>query len=129
MNQFPSTKSITSQVASAEILDHSFPSSHTSHMNTPCSYPSPNSYDLRLQAIVVKNDPYTIFVYQPPTTGNGTISSMSLSTTFLINDEPCFPWKVTGVDYKETDAQFMVYVAQGIWFDGYVKVKIPRVWA
>jgi hypothetical protein len=86
------------------------------------------SYDFHLHAVIVDENPYKIFVYMQPTAGDGKASYMSLSKIFILNDEPCFRWKIIGMDYCKTDEHYIVGTAQGIGFDTIIKVVIPCEW-
>ena len=129
---FPSSaESTTSQTSSSpKVANCPFPPKHNTlpHANSPCSNPSPLSYDFRLHTVTVSENPYKIFIYEQPTAEDERLSYMSLSKVFILNDEFCFRWKTIGVDYGETDGNYVVYTAQGMGFDTSIKVMVPRRW-
>jgi hypothetical protein len=93
-----------------------------------CSNPSPLSYDFHLHAVIVDENPYKIFVYMQPTAGDGKASCMSLSKVFILNDEPCFRWRIIGMACSKADGRYFVCTAQGVGFDRSITVVVPCEW-
>jgi hypothetical protein len=73
-------------------------------------------------------NPCRVLVYKQPTTNDGKVAYVMLSKTFILDEEPCFQWKLVGINYHETDAWHVVYIARGVGFDGCIDVVVPRRW-
>lgn len=113
---------------SNQLTDQLFVHPHDTLLDSgsKCSTPSPLSYDFHLRAVKVSENKFLIC--QQPTTKDGRVAYMMLSKTFILNDKHCLQWKIEGVNYYETNALHIVYVAQGIGFDGRIEVAVPREW-
>ena len=103
------------------------PEHHTpSGVDSECSDHPAHPYDFRLHAVTVNPD--KVLVCERPTTRNGEVSYITISKTFVLDGQPCFWWKVVGVNYRETDAEYIVYIAERIGLGTKIEVVLPRKW-
>jgi hypothetical protein len=84
---------------------------------------------LHLRASMIDERCLKILIYKQPTMGNGRDSQVSLSEMFVLNDEHHYTWTITGIDYSQTDAHYVTYIACGTNCHGNVSVVVPRKWS
>ena len=70
--------------------------------------------NFHLWAVMLDENHHRILVYQEPTTMLGNPTPVSLSQTFVLNNNHRYIWKIVGVKHCDIDEHYITYVAHGV---------------
>jgi hypothetical protein len=95
--------------------------------NPDCEQSSDSHYP-RIWAIMINERHHDILVYQQPAV-KGKPTRVSLGQLFILNNNRDYTWKITDVDYHNTDQDYVTYMVHGVNDCGWFNIVIPREWS